>query len=191
LKLSNIYKKFNHHLVLNNFTVEIPGKNTMVLGSNGSGKSTLFFILAGLVGYDSGTMVWKENNRAIHRQEVAIASDAIAIPEFFTMEQTIDIACSLYHDVPSPETWISDFGLQDKLKESMANLSQGTLKKVSILLALLKPSKLVLLDEPSVSLDQRSIAVLKSIILQDQRKFMISTHESNLFDEISDGVIQL
>lgn len=191
MKLNNIYKKFNHHHIFDNYTVDISSHNTMVLGSNGSGKSTLFFMLAGLIGYERGTMVWRENNKKINRKEVSIASDAITIPDFFTVQQTIDTACHLNHDAERPEKLISDFGLENTLNENIGNLSQGTIKKVSIILALLKSSKLVLLDEPSVSLDQQAIVVLKRIIIQDTRKFMIATHERNLFDEISDGVIQL
>ena len=58
LSVNNIYKTFNHRIVLENITFsQDKGETLVFMGKNGVGKTTLFRIIAGLMSYNKGSIL--------------------------------------------------------------------------------------------------------------------------------------
>ena len=80
------------------------------------------------------------------------------------------------------------FDLINKKKTLVSNLSTGMRQKVSIIIAFVQDSKILLLDEPSLGLDFESVNMLKTALkkMKDEKIIIITSHDISLIEDISD-----
>jgi ABC-2 type transport system ATP-binding protein len=180
MHIVQLTKTYNNKPLFKNLNLEFTAQKTLCLGANGIGKSSLLLMIAGLESYAKGQILWRDQNTPVQKKQVTLATDGMALPEFLTMRQVIELAANQYQ-VAYPHALVTLFGLQDFAHSKLAQLSQGTLKKISLVLAWIKPAKLVLLDEPTVALDATSVAHLQTLLRTDPRKFIVVTHDQASF----------
>lgn len=158
IEVRNIRKSYRKAPVLTgvSFSCE-KGTCTGIIGRNGSGKSTLIEILAGVIRPDSGeflidnTLAWAKMNRG--RTGYVPQADPL-MPELNAMDNLL-----LWNDRDAVERELSDdgmvktLGVNEFLKKRVSTLSGGMKKRLSIAIALISHPEVLLLDEPSSSLD--------------------------------------
>lgn len=180
IKLENFTKEFRTTCLFKNQNLEIDlnnGEVAFITGENGSGKSTLFKIIAGILHINSGKIEvdqnipydkWSKNNCYYMP-----ASDK-GLTYKLTGIENIRYLCSLkgrsFKDTLNDLTYYADFfGANEFLKRKVEEMSTGQKRLVHILSALSSPCSVILLDEPTIALDERNINILIEIIKNEKK----------------------
>ena len=158
----NLEKKFGNKHAVNNISFVIPESETIgLLGPNGCGKTTTIGMMLGLIKPSSGII--KIDNQDINKVErvkilekVNFASPYIELPKKLTVRQNLEVFGKLY-GVENLEKKIieiaQDLDLRKFLDKKTGELSSGQKNRVSLAKSLLNKPRLLLLDEPTASLD--------------------------------------
>lgn len=182
IELKNISKNFGERNILKDFNLKIlPGEMVAIIGKSGSGKSTLLNILGLIENYDSGTYtlfdmknikVNSKKSEIMIRDKISYLFQNFALIENETVKQNLEIALKYYNGnkLEKKET-ISDslikVGLKDYENKKIFELSGGEQQRVALARAMIKPSEIILADEPTGSLDADNrdevLSILKDI----------------------------
>ncbi|TPR37938.1 XRE family transcriptional regulator [Apilactobacillus micheneri] len=187
LKVSSLYKAFNKP-VLKDINLEVHGNERIaLLGSNGTGKSTFFKTLIGLEQPDKGKIKYSFNKRkylnVMTQKDIFIEN--IKIKEYIELITSIEKIYSkkLVSDM------LDKFELDDHKNDYVQNLSGGQQRKLSLLLSVIRPSKLLLLDEPTVGMDLDTIDFFWKYIDHVGGAVITITHDFNQIDKFFSRVI--
>jgi heme exporter protein A len=162
------------------------GGALLLLGPNGSGKSSLLRLLAGLLKPASGDIFWGAlavtGDRESHVGRLHYLGHQDAVKPVLTVEENLLFWARL-HDPKTPEPRVAAalaaFNLTALAQTPGKLLSAGQRRRLALARLLAAPAPLWLLDEPSVGLDQESVARLETI-LADHRAgggiVALSTH---------------
>lgn len=203
LEVSRLTKQFGSFTAVNNISFSIrEGEIVGLLGPNGAGKTTTMQMLLGLTEPTSGTIAYFGREFPKYREEILaninFASAYLHIQERLTALENFRIFAGLYQ-VDGSEKRIREllrlFEIEDALHVQFWKLSSGQQTRVILAKALINNPKLILMDEPTSSLDP-DIAnkVLDLIIkLQKQEKItiLITSHDMDEVEELCDRVIFL
>jgi len=161
IEVNNLAKQFKNALAVNNISFKI-NKGTIIglLGPNGCGKSTTIGMMLGLIKPTSGTVVINgqniENNRTSLLEKMNFISPYIELPKKLTVEENLKVYGRLY-GVKNLEGKISEImeklNLTEFKKRKTGELSSGQKNRVSLAKALINDPEILLLDEPTASLD--------------------------------------
>lgn len=156
LQLEKVRKRYGPVWVLRDLSLTLDaGHNCRIHGSNGSGKSTALRIAAGLSLCDSGR-VQRGASMSYVGHDDALLTDCT-------------VAQNLYHLARLDPQWkaqdvgkhLDGFSLQPMLHKRVRALSQGTRRKVNLVLQLASAAPLMLADEPFAGLDESSSDYLR------------------------------
>ena len=161
LEVINLSKSYNNNEAVKNISFKI-NKNEVIgiLGPNGCGKTTTIGMILGLLKPTSGSVLI--NGKEIEVERVNLLSDLnfispyIELPKKLTVKQNLKVYGKLY-DVDKLESKI-DY-LSDKLRlggiidKITGELSSGQKNRVSLAKSIINDPKVLLLDEPTASLD--------------------------------------
>ncbi|MBW1606314.1 XRE family transcriptional regulator [Lactobacillus sp. Sy-1] len=189
IKLNQIRKSFDQP-VLKGIDLEIYSRDRIaLLGSNGAGKSTLFKIIIGLMKADSGRVENHINN--LNSLNV-MPQDNVLIDGFKLIEQ-IKLTAAI--NKITSKTFIQDmikkFNLVNYVNTNVSDLSGGQKRRLSLLLSLLRPSKLLLLDEPTVGMDLETIDFFWNYLDHVSGSIVTITHDFNQIDKFFSRVVLL
>ena len=161
IEINNLSKQFKNILAVKNINFAI-NKGTIIglLGPNGSGKSTTLGMMLGLIKPTSGTVIINgkniEHNRTNLLKKMNFISPYIELPKKLTVEENLKVYGRLY-GVKNLEDKISDLmeklNLIDFKSRKTGELSSGQKNRVSLAKALVNDPEILLLDEPTASLD--------------------------------------
>ena len=163
IEIKNLYKQFNNILAVKNLNFKInKGSIVGLLGPNGCGKTTTIGMILGLIKPTSGTVfineknIEKENNRTKILEKVNFISPYVELPKKLTVEENLKVYGTMY-GVNNLQDKISDLMKQLNLlefkKRKTGELSSGQKNRVSLAKALINDPEILLLDEPTASLD--------------------------------------
>jgi len=218
LLISNVAKSYpgveQTLTVLRDVSLEMTGgQSAAIVGPSGCGKTTLLQIIGGLDAPDSGEVLLNEQNpyaldakqRAAFRNHSIgfVFQDHHLLPQLSILENVL--IPSLAGGRPDPEqtahaeTLIESVGLADRLDHLPSQLSGGQRERVAIARALLMKPTLILADEPTGNLDQRTAATITELLLRLQIEtgtiLIAVTHSTALADamqsryQLDDGVL--
>ena len=159
LYVNNLSKSFNQNTVFSNINFEVSGSEILFLmGKNGIGKSTMLKIIAGIVLQDAGSITF--NNSSSFQDELGyLSTNDRSFFNRLTAYENITYFSTMrgipFHSIKAK---IKDFSEKLSISEKILGskfmkLSTGQKKKISIIRALIHDPKLILLDEPTESLD--------------------------------------
>jgi ABC-2 type transport system ATP-binding protein len=183
------------------FTLE-RGAVTALLGGNGAGKTTTISMLMGLVMPTSGEArvfgadMATERHEVLHRMN--FESPYADIPRRLTSRQNLEVFARLY-GVRAFRERIAELGRELKLEEFLdrpyASLSAGQRTRVSLAKALLNAPELLLLDEPTASLDPDTADWVRSRLEDFCRArvatVLLASHNMAEVERLADRVIML
>ena len=204
LEVKNLTKTFNGKLAINkiNFSLE---ENTIlgILGPNGSGKSTTIGILLGLIKQTSGeiyindTYISKQN-RFKFLNIMNFASPYTELPKRLSVMENLNIYARLYNvkNLKDRLEEIYDyFELYDLLKKKTGELSSGQKTRVALAKALINKPEILLLDEPTASLDPVVAEYLKTFIYKYKKNnnisILFSSHNMQEAQRLCDKIMIL
>ena len=206
IQLSNIHvtlgkgTQLQRHL-FKNLSLNVPnGEFVMVVGGNGVGKSSLFNVLTGALKVDSGSLKinqqdvtsWPAYARAKYVAKV-MQDPRVATMDHMTLEENLSFAYLrgesrglLPFRRPGRSAYFQEklallnMGLEHRLHEPTSHLSGGQRQALSLIMAILRQSDVLLLDEITAALDtktaQRIMALTDHIVRQERRTTLMITH---------------
>lgn len=204
IKLKNIIQKYNDKFVFNNVSFEIDGNSKIgIIGPIGSGKSTLLKMISGIADYEGDIFIDDQNikectyesltnNIAYISQHPKLFNKSILYNITYGTQKTKDEVIKKLNDLGLME-FINSFqnGLDTVVGKEGSSVSGGQRQFISFIRAIIQNKTIILLDEPSSSLDIKSKQILLSLIKKlAQATIIITTHDKELlpiFDKIIDN----
>jgi ABC-2 type transport system ATP-binding protein len=198
LDVEGVSHHYGARLALDNvsFTVA-PSSFTVLIGLNGAGKSTLFSLITRLYATRKGRIaiyghdIAREPGAALAELGVVFQSRALDVD--ISVGQNLAYHAAL-HGIGGREareragSALARVDLSDRLRDKVANLSGGQIRRVEIARALLHSPRLLLLDEATVGLDVRArssiLKHVRALIDEDRIGVLWATH---LIDEARPG----
>lgn len=206
VSLENVNCSYGSYNVLSGISASFPASEmTAIIGPNGGGKTTLLKVIAGLIRPDNGTVhIFGESIRAA-REKVLIGyvPQAAQFDRHFPIKvEDVVLSGTLHHqwvpfkrytstDRQKAKKVMEDMGLFGLRKRQIGQLSGGQLQKVLISRALINDPKLLLLDEPTASIDTQTKNQIYTKLsdLTPEISIIIVTHDmaaiSSYFDTIA------
>ena len=192
LKFSFQDIKFNNHFILASHNMEIyPGELTILCGESGSGKTTLLQELTlhqvftkSYIYQDIDILSLSDDEkRDFIFQHMAYVAQEPDLLEDLTIEEHIEMYQTLFSSKNNFEKYQTLLGIEQLKRQYPAQLSVGEKKRVALLLAVLKDTDIIILDEPTASLDLENAEMIYRFLneLKDFGKIIIiSTHDENI-----------
>ncbi len=170
-----------------------PGEILGLLGPNGSGKTTTIQMLLGTLSATSGSICYFGKEFPKYRSEVlqwvTFASTYTSLPYILTVAE--NLRCfGLYYGIsdyePLVDPLLERFGILDKKHSPIAALSAGQMTRLMIVKAFFTRPKVVLLDEPTASLDPDiSSEVVKFLLEQRELNGVSILFTSHKMEEVA------
>lgn len=187
LSIKNFIKSYGSIEILsvNNLLLE-PGI-FWVKGENGSGKSTFLKAIAGIIDFNGNIILDDKINSktaiVAYRKLVNFAEAEASFPTFLTGLDLIRLFADAKEAKPSQiEYYVKGMKMNEYIGDLIGTYSSGMLKKLSIVLAFLGNPKIILLDEPLITLDTESVKIfytwVKERFQSEQVSFLISSHQA-------------
>lgn len=192
IQISNINKSFNKRCVLKNISFDIEqGKCIALIGKNGAGKSTLIDILIGNVNANSGEIFDKD--KLLQSENRSIMFQKTMFPDQLKVIEIINLYKSFYEN-PLPLEEIIELTKFDssQLNQFVNKLSGGQQRLLDFVLSLIGQPQLILLDEPTSTMDIEIREYFWSIIenlKEDNRTILYTSHYIEEVERMSDKII--
>jgi ABC-2 type transport system ATP-binding protein len=203
INVINLVKNFDEQSVIKNISFNVK-KNSIVgiLGKNGAGKTTLLGMLLGLITPTKGDIFILGKNLKLNKKEILseinFQSPYVDLPKKMTVEQNLSFYSRLYGVKNFNiviENLVDDLKIGDLIKKNYGSLSAGQKTKINLCKALLNKPKLLLLDEPTASLDPETSIFIRNYLLEYQKKnnssILITSHNLNEVQAMCSNIILL
>ena len=163
IDIKNINKNYKNFRAVNNLSFEIKkGSIIGLLGPNGCGKTTTLGIILGLIKPTSGTVningknIEDKNYRIKILEKINFISPYIELPKKLTVNENLIVYGKMY-SVKNLEkkiiSLVDDLNLKEFINRKTGELSSGQKNRVSLAKSLINDPEILLLDEPTASLD--------------------------------------
>ena len=203
ISASHLTRRFGPRTAVNDVSFEV-GRSEIValLGPNGAGKTTTLRMLAGLIAPTSGSIAieGRQLTRATGgalRMRIGFLTEAPGLWDRLTVRENLGIYARLY-GLADPDRRIDRtlelFGLSDRQATVTAELSKGMRQKVALARTLMHDPVVLLLDEPTSSLDPEVTRTIR-LLLEERRaagcSILVSTHNLDEAERLADRVAVL
>lgn len=201
LKVSNLSKKFKNFQAVDDISFELKeGEILGLLGPNGAGKTTTIQMLLGILTPSSGAIEYFGKDLIKNREEILdkinFSSTYTNLPWDLTIKESLTFISYLY-DIKNRKDRIEKvteiFDLADLLPKRMRELSSGQITRVNLAKSFLNSPKVLLLDEPTASLDPETADLIRKVLIKEQKESGISviltSHNMSEVEEVCGRVI--
>ncbi len=191
-------KKFQFEtprVVFENFDLEIePGEKVLLEGPNGCGKTTLLKMISGLILKDSGEVTFGNLRPQEFRHQVGLMLSFEMLYLSLSSWENLEFSGRLFR-LPDLETTIKEAAAYWKFERHLdtiaQSLSYGLRARVCAARATLHKPKLLLLDEPTVTLDREGSEILINYLKSTEATVLIATHQPELFQGVASRSVKL
>ncbi len=157
--------------VLSNIDIKIkPREFVCIVGPSGCGKTTLMNIIGGLIDGEDQKITFDNKELNVGKNFGYVFQTSRLLP-WLTVKENIELVCDESDDTDIQiELLLSEFNLQEFKNYYPKSISGGMRRKVSLARALIRKPKILLMDEPFVSLDQPTSESLYSVLINYWKK---------------------
>ncbi len=188
MRADEIVKRYGAREALRGVSFDVAvGEKVAVIGPNGAGKTTLLQILAGAlaptsgtVSLDAGDVGWVPQHPALY-SKLSVAEN---LRLFARLERVADVEWTV-------ERMLAQTDLRERATDEVSRLSGGNRQRVNIALGLLAEPAVLLLDEPSASLDPRQRDRLWQFLSALGTTVLFSTHDVGEAERHADRLLVL
>jgi ABC-2 type transport system ATP-binding protein len=201
LEIKNLTKSFGKYNAVTNLSFTIKsGEIVGLLGPNGAGKTTTIYMLLGLLTPTKGSIYYfgKEfqKNREEIMHKVNFSSTYLGFPWKMSVYNNLDILARLYNVENIKERidqLLEMFEINDLRNQRYGDLSAGQKTRVFLAKAFINFPKVLLLDEPTASLDPEIAVKVRELLKRERGKFktsmLFTSHNMAEVEEVCDRVI--
>ena len=199
-KLNKIYDKI---IAVKDLSFVInKGKIIGLLGPNGCGKTTTIAMILGLVKPTSGEIIIKGKNLEKDRinllEKMNFISPYVELPKKLTVEENLKVYAGLYGVKNANEKiyeLVNELRLNEFFKKKTGELSSGQKNRISLAKALINDPEILMLDEPTASLDPDTGDFVRSFIEHYSSKtnvtILLASHNMNEVERLCDSVMMM
>ena len=204
IEIKNLTKKFQNTFAVNNINFSIEKNRTLgLLGPNGCGKTTSIGMILGLIKPTSGQIFIDDKNlEALKRNDILarinFASPYIELPKKLTVRQNLEVYGRLYgikNRKERIEEISEDLDIKDFFDRKTGELSSGQKNRVSLAKSLINKPEILLLDEPTASLDPDIGDFVRSYIQDYSSKnkvtILLASHNMAEVERLCDSIIMM
>jgi len=157
IQLNSVAKKFGVEWIFKGVNTRFDSSiSYAIIGPNGSGKSTLLKIMAGMVTPNQGEVSWTFENKKITIDElykhISYCAPYLELPEELNLTELLQFHRQLRGLTISDQEFIQHVQLEPT--KEIRLYSSGMKQRLKLALAFYTPSRIVLLDEPTATLDE-------------------------------------
>ena len=204
LQIQNLTKIYKDYLAVNRINFQVEKNKTIgLLGPNGCGKTTTIGMILGLVTPTHGEILIENKNIKLFERDKILkrfnfASPYVELPKKLTVKQNLEIYGRLYgiENLSKKINEISsDLNIKSFFQRKTGELSSGQKNRVSLAKSLINKPEILLLDEPTASLDPDIGDFVRSYI-QDYKKknkitILLASHNMDEVERLCDSVIMM
>tara|TARA_B100001123_G_scaffold81389_1_gene92760 strand:- start:30 stop:752 length:723 start_codon:yes stop_codon:yes gene_type:complete len=205
IEIKNLKKQYNNILAVKNINFKInKGSIVGLLGPNGCGKTTTIGMILGLIKPTSGTVfingldIENENNRTKILEKVNFISPYVELPKKLTVKENLNVYGKMY-GVNNLQDKISNLmeqlNLLDFKERKTGELSSGQKNRVSLAKALINEPEILLLDEPTASLDPDVGDYIRTYIenfaSNKKTTILLASHNMNEVERLCNEVMMM
>tara|TARA_B100000513_G_C11871316_1_gene176066 strand:- start:247 stop:969 length:723 start_codon:yes stop_codon:yes gene_type:complete len=205
IKIENLEKKYgNFQAVKNlNFTIK-PGSIVGLLGPNGCGKTTTIGMILGLIKPTNGKVLIKgknienESDRIEILEKMNFISPYVELPKKLTVKENLIIYGKMYEVINLNQkinTLIKDLNLDEFKNRKTGELSSGQKNRVSLAKSLINSPEILLLDEPTASLDPDTGDYIRTYIedyaSKNKTTILLASHNMNEVERLCSEVMMM
>ncbi|UCE63060.1 MAG: ABC transporter ATP-binding protein [Nitrospirota bacterium] len=203
VEVRNLTKRFGDFVAVDNISFDIQeGEILGLLGPNGAGKTTTIHMLLGLITPTAGSIRIFGLDLAEHREtilkQVNFSSTYISMPYSLTVEENLRVIARLYglsNITQQIDDVVKKLDMQEIRGKLTRKLSSGQMSRLTLAKAIMTRPKVLLLDEPTASLDpditQKIKAFLKEYRRSENLSILYTSHNMREMEEMSDRIIFL
>ena len=204
IEIKNLSKIYNKYLAVNKINFQIEKNKTIgLLGPNGCGKTTTIGMMLGLVTPTEGEiLIDKQNINSFRRDNILkrfnFASPYVELPKKLTVKQNLEIYGRLY-GIDNLNNRIneisSDLDIKNFFNRKTGELSSGQKNRVSLAKSLINKPEVLLLDEPTASLDPDIGDFIRSYIQEyksnNKITILLASHNMSEVERLCDSIIMM
>ena len=203
IEVKNLNKIYDKIIAVKDLTFEInKGKIIGLLGPNGCGKTTTIAMILGLLKPTSGEVIIKGKNIEKERinllEKMNFISPYVELPKKLTVEENLKVYADLYGVTNANEKiyeLVNELRLNEFFKKKTGELSSGQKNRISLAKALINDPEILLLDEPTASLDPETGDFVRSFIEHYSSKtnvtILLASHNMNEVERLCDSVMMM
>jgi len=203
IEVDGLYKYFDQFCAVENLSLRARrGVTTALLGGNGAGKTTTIAMLLGLLTPTQGHIrilgedMLQHRHRLLHRMN--FSSPYVDLPQRLTIRENLTVYGHLYR-LPRLKSRIDELAgalhLDTLLNKRYGQLSAGQKTRVSLAKSLLNEPELLLMDEPTASLDPDTADSIRSYLEQYQldtgASILLASHNMAEVERMATDVIMM
>ena len=204
IEIKKLTKIYNSYIAVNNINFIIEKNKTVgLLGPNGCGKTTTIGMMLGLISPSGGEILIDDKNINLFKRDEILkrfnfASPYVELPKKLTVKQNLEIYGRLY-GINNLDKRISDISsdldIKNFFERKTGELSSGQKNRVSLAKSLINNPEILLLDEPTASLDPDIGDFIRSYIQEYKKKnkvtILLASHNMNEVERLCDSIIMM
>jgi ABC-2 type transport system ATP-binding protein len=195
LEVTNLSKNIGQNEILKNINLNLE-KGTIYgfFGRNGSGKTMLFRALCGLIKPTSGTITI--NNKVLHRdisfpESIGVIIEPPGFWDHYTGFENLKVLSSIKNIIGDEDIRksIKRVGLDPDDRRIYKKYSLGMKQRLAIAQAIMERPDIIILDEPTNSLDENGVQLVREILIGEKKRgalILIASHNKDDIDILSD-----
>lgn len=203
LEVNNLTKKFGRFTAVNDISFVLQkGEVLGLLGPNGAGKTTTIQMLLGVMQPSSGTIAYFGKVFEKHKQQILkdinYSSTYISLPWQYSITEILDIFARLYeveNRKKRIQKLLEEFEIDHLQKKTFLMLSAGEKTRLLLAKAFLNYPKIILLDEPTASLDIDIAVKVRQFLKRQKQEYDVSilftSHNMPEVEEMCDRILIL
>jgi ABC-type multidrug transport system ATPase subunit len=186
IELQQLGKRYRYEWIFKDLSYRFEqGQGYAVMGGNGSGKSTLMQVLAGYLSPSKGGLDYAHQGKPLARdlvyQQLSFAAPYIESLEDFTLREAVDFHWNFKNMHLSKKELLARLEYpKSAYKKAVKFFSSGMQQRLKLALAICSDTSLLLLDEPTITLDQAAIRwyveLLQAYAYQPNRLTIIASN---------------
>ena len=203
IEVINLKKNYDKKVAVNNLNFQIQkGEIIGLLGPNGCGKTTTIAMILGLLKPTSGQVIINgkniEKERIYLLNQMNFISPYVELPKKLTVKENLEVYARLYgvKKINYKIKTLSDqLRLNDFLNKKTGELSSGQKNRISLAKALINDPEILLLDEPTASLDPETGDFIRSFIenycSNKKVSILLASHNMNEVERLCSEIMMM
>ena len=205
IKIKNLYKNYKGFEAVKNLNFEIKkGSITGLLGPNGCGKTTTIGMILGLIRPTKGEVLINNKDIEIEKNRISVLekmnfiSPYVELPKKLSVKENLIVYGKMY-EVKNLQnrinTLCNDLNLKEFLNKKTGELSSGQKNRVSLAKSLINSPEILLLDEPTASLDPDTGDYVRSYIENYAKKnnttILLASHNMSEVERLCENIMMM
>ena len=205
IKIKNLYKNYKRFEAVKNLNFEIKkGSITGLLGPNGCGKTTTIGMILGLIRPTKGEVLINNKDIEIEKNRISVLekmnfiSPYVELPKKLSVKENLIVYGKMY-EVKNLQnrinTLCNDLDLKEFLNKKTGELSSGQKNRVSLAKSLINNPEILLLDEPTASIDPDTGDYVRSYIENYAKKnnttILLASHNMSEVERLCENIMMM